>query len=450
MSAHADRLRLMLSRGPARGPDIQSALGISQPTLSRTLAQLGDEVVLMGAGRSRRYALRDRNRGFGEVPVYRVDVEGRLKRLGVLVSLRPDGYLMRQEDGVEHISEGMPWWLWDMRPQGFLGRAYAQRLAPALGLSRDVREWRDADAVRALIHHGQDVVGNLLLGDTARDLFVNAPDPDPVARAAKAGAYRELARLASDGGMPGSSAAGEQPKFTAYAETENGDCHVLVKFTVDAQQSDGNVSRRWRDLLLAEHLALETLRESGIAAARSWVHDHEGQRFLEVERFDRVGLRGRRALISLAALDAEFVGDGRSPWPVVTAELARHRIVTQESAVTAQALFAFGRLIGNSDMHQGNLSFMSEQGRPYTLAPAYDMLPMAFAPTQGGAIGDHLAPIELHPAVSHRLWSDMLGLARTYVERLCAEPRLSASFTPCLRALAQHLDESERLIDRLG
>jgi len=450
MSTHADPLRLVLARGPARGPDIQRELAISQPTLSRVLAHLGDEVVHIGAARSRRYALRDRNRGFGEVPIYRVDVEGRLRHLGVLVPLRPDGYLMRQEDGDEPPSDGMPWWLFDMRPQGFLGRAYAQRFAPVLGLSRDVREWSDADGIRALVSHGHDLVGNLLLGDVAREAFIGARDPEPVTMVAKGPAYVALARQANDGAMPGSSAAGEQPKFTTYAETDQGDRHVLVKFTLSPIGSDGPSVQRWRDLLLAEHLALETLRDAGIDAARSQVYEHEGQRFLEVERFDRVGLRGRRALFSLTALDAEFVGDGRSPWPVVTAELARHRIVTPESVASAQALFAFGRLIGNTDMHQGNLSFVSESGRPYALAPAYDMLPMAFSPTSGGAVNDWIPTLELHPGVAHKVWDEMLVLARVFVARLRADARLSTSFTPCLAALDQHLVEAGRLIGRLA
>ena len=46
----------------------------------------------------------------------------------------------------------------------------------------------------------------------------------------------------------------------------------------------------------------------------------------------------------------------------------------------------FGTLIGNSDMHSGNLSFVAERGRPYNLAPAYDMTPMALAPRTGGGI----------------------------------------------------------------
>ncbi|MDP3520363.1 MAG: type II toxin-antitoxin system HipA family toxin YjjJ [Hydrogenophaga sp.] len=450
MSTHADALRLILSRGPARSPDIQRTLAVSQPTLSRALAFLGDEIVHIGASRARRYALRDRNRGFGEVPVYRVDAQGRLRRLGVLTPLRPDGYLMREDDGTEHLSDGVPWWLLDMRPQGFLGRAYAERYATTLGLSRDVREWNDADALRALLPHGHDVVGNLLLGDTARDRFVNAPDPGPVSMANKGPTYVTLAQQASSGAVPGSSAAGEQPKFTAFAETDQGHRHVLVKFTVNSSNADGAAVQRWRDLLLTEHLALETLREAGISAARSWIYDHGGQRFLEVERFDRLGVRGRRALISLMALDAEFVGDGRSPWPVVTAELARQRIVTPESPVAAQAVFAFGRLIGNTDMHQGNLSFVSEQGRPYALAPAYDMLPMAFSPKQGGAISNSIPAVELHPVVAHHVWANMLVLAQAFVRHLGADARLSTSFEPCLGALEQHLDEAKRLITRLA
>lgn len=450
MSSHADPLRLILSRGPARGPDLQRALAVSQPTLSRTLAELGAELVRIGAGRARQYALRDCNRGFGEVPIYRVDAEGCLRRIGVLVPVRPDGYLMRQDDGVDLLSNGIPWWLLDIRPQGFLGRAYAQRTAPVLGLPRDVREWHDTDAIRALLAHGHDAVGNLVLGDTARDLFLNAPEPEPISSANKGARYAALSRQACEGTLPGSSAGGEQPKFTAYAQTEAGYRHVLVKFTAGTDSADRSLVQRWQDLLLAEHLALETLRDCGIAAARSWVHDHAGQRFLEVERFDRMGLRGRHALISLAALDAEFVGDGRSPWPVLAAELARQRVVTPESASCTQALFAFGRLIGNSDMHQGNLSFMSEHGRPYALAPAYDMLPMAFAPSSGGLVSNQLSAVDIHPSVAPSLWPEMLALARTLVQRLGADSRLSDGFTPCLEALAAHLDHAERRIQRLA
>ncbi|KZT13459.1 hypothetical protein A1D30_23895 [Acidovorax sp. GW101-3H11] len=69
------------------------------------------------------------------------------------------------------------------------------------------------------------------------------------------------------------------------------------------------------------------------------------------------------------------------------------RALWKESVITAQAfdtaclLRAFGTLIGNTDMHSGNLSCLSEGHRPYELAPVCDMTPMAFAPTAGGRIG---------------------------------------------------------------
>jgi hypothetical protein len=57
----------------------------------------------------------------------------------------------------------------------------------------------------------------------------------------------------------------------------------------------------------------------------------------------------------------------------------------------ARALLEFGRLIGNSDMHSGNLSLFVEleglaKGR-FVLAPVYDMLPMRWRPDplMGGA-----------------------------------------------------------------
>lgn len=408
---------------------------------------MGHEVVRLGAGRSIRYALRDVHRGLGNVAVHRVNAEGRLLRLGTLVPVRPDGFLMYQEDGGILHSEGMPWWLFDMRPQGFLGRAYASRVASTLGLSPDVREWSDTDAIRALLIHGHDAVGNLLLGDTARDHFLAAPNPDPVVQRDKGCAYVELAQQASQGNLPGSSAGGEQPKFTVFADTPHGPRHLLVKFST-GEASD--ISYRLRDLLLAEHLALETLSAAGFNAARSWVHDHGERRFLEVERFDRIGSHGRRALFSLAALDAEFVGDGRSPWPTVVEALARDKVVDDPSVSVTQSLFAFGRLIGNSDMHQGNLSFVSEHGRPYSVAPAYDMLPMAFAPGAGGILTNQLPQANLHPSVQNHVWHAMIPVARSYLERLKEETGFSPGFGPCVDALEQHLVEAEHRIAKLG
>ena len=60
-----------------------------------------------------------------------------------------------------------------------------------------------------------------------------------------------------------------------------------------------------------------------------------------------------------------------------------------------QKLYAFGVLIGNADMHTGNLSFFVDDVTnvepEYTLAPVYDMLPRSLAPRPSGQIPDALA-----------------------------------------------------------
>jgi serine/threonine protein kinase HipA of HipAB toxin-antitoxin module len=279
----------------------------------------------------------------------------------------------------------------------------------------------------------------MLLGEVARDHFVNAPAP----QAYSLEDYPRLAAQAISADETWSSAAGEQPKFCALSPAG----HVLVKFTA-AQASP--VSARWRDLLVAEHLALETLQGAGVAAARSRLLDVGTQRFLELERFDRKGLHGRCALISLASLDGEFVGNATAPWPVITAQLAKLGVITPQAHARAALLFAFGALIGNTDMHAGNLSFVSDSGRPYDLSPAYDMLPMAFSPTASGEVRDMVPSAHIHPAVEGSTWRAAHGLAQTYLARLRDEADFSAAFQPCIGALHAHLAEASQKIGRLA
>jgi hypothetical protein len=353
--------------------------------------------------------------------------------------VRPDGFVMRDANGQTSYHAGLPWWLTDMRPQGFLGRAYARQHATGMGLPADVRHWSDTDALRALLRNGSDAVGNVLLGDLARDRFVNAPAPV----AAGADDYPRLATEALTAGDTSSSAGGEQPKFCTWSDRG----HVLVKFSV---AEDNPIAARWRDLLLAEHLALQTLAAAGVSTAASRVVDVGVQRFLELERFDRSGAFGRRALMSLAALDGEFVGNATAPWPVVTAELARQKVITEQARADATLLYAFGTLIGNTDMHAGNLSFVSDQGRPYALSPAYDMLPMAFSPTAGGVVMDTVSSSHLHPAVDGATWRAAHGLAQAYLDLLRSDTRFSAAFQPCIQALRMHLADAFNKIGRLA
>lgn len=446
MSVHADAIRLLLGRGPQQVRQLVDSLGLSQPTISRAINALGDEIVRIETGRTIQYALRDTRRGIGDIPIYRVTPEGTIRPLGTLIPVRPDGFVMQQSDGKTLHSDSLPWWLFDMRPQGYLGRAYASRHAATLGLPNQLNEWDDTHALRALLVQGHDAVGNLLLGDAARERFLSS-NSHPIDEADKAGAYIQLAGESARGEIPGSSAGGEQPKFVTYAHTPNGPRHLIVKFSLP---EDNPVTERWRDLLLAEHLALDTLNREGIAAVRTHIRDFGNQRFLEVERFDREGELGRHALISMKALDAEFVGAGSAGWPLIANALAKGGQITPEAAAGTALLQAFGALIGNTDMHTGNLSFISDHGRPYSLAPAYDMLPMGFAPRSGGALPAELNEITPHADITPEIWQRAGQVAQIYLERLRNEPRFSAAFQPCIDALAHHIDTVAAKIARLG
>jgi serine/threonine protein kinase HipA of HipAB toxin-antitoxin module len=334
-----------------------------------------------------------------------------------------------------------------MRPQGFLGRAYAARHAAALGLPTRLSDWSDDHVLRALLTHGHDVVGNLLLGDLARDRFLSTPLPAPVAEEQKAEVYRQLALDAASGEVAGTSAGGEQPKFAVYAATPAEPRHLLVKYS---EAEDSPVSERWRDLLLAEHLALETLRAADIPAAQTYVFDHGGQRFLEVERFDRVGSLGRRALHSLTALDAEFVGAGTGGWPLIARRLVDAGQIEPQAAEGAAVLWAFGTLIGNTDMHNGNVSFIAEHGQPYAIAPAYDMTTMAFAPRSGGGLPESIAAPAIQAEVPNDIWRRAEILAGEFLARVRASNGFSPRFGACIAALENHLNAASAAIARLG
>lgn len=443
---HANLSRNQLRIGPAKAQVLANALHVSQPTISRALNALADEVVSFGAARSIQYTLRDPQRADLEATVYRVTPQGALETLGTLVPVCPQGCVMVEAGGARQHSDGLPWWLYDMRPQGYLGRAYCQRHGQRLGRPERLGDWSHTHALRAILDQGGRHARQPAHRPTARDQFVNAPDPVPIAAAQRLPTYAQLADLAACGEVAGSSAAGEQPKFTAYAEQADGTAaHVMVKFTAEL---DTPVSARWRDLLLAEHIALQVLRDHGVAAAQSMTWMHGTQRFLEVQRFDRLGARGRRALHSFAALDAELVGSGGN-WPVIARALLKTGVITPQAFDTACLLWAFGTLIGNTDMHSGNLSCLSEGRRPYELAPAYDMTPMAFAPTAGGGLPDRTLELTVGEQVSAAAWKEALAMAQVFVRRVEGEDEFSAGFDACQAELERHVTVAAERIGRL-
>ena len=78
----------------------------------------------------------------------------------------------------------------------------------------------------------------------------------------------------------------------------------------------------------------------------------------------------------------------RRDWPTAALELQQQGLIDAAALATIRRLHAFGELIGNSDMHFGNLAFWLDDTLPFRVAPAYDMLPMLWALGLQGEIAE--------------------------------------------------------------
>jgi len=409
--------------------------GINRSTLTRRLATLGDRVVNRGGSRRTAYALRRALRGSeAAIPVYRIDESGRGHQLGVLDCIQPTGTALQfQESFIWPLSdamkdgwfEGLPYPLADIRPQGFLGRNFARHYETLLCVSENPDAWSDDDILHVLSSVGFDLPDNLILGDAAYRQFLEQSaartvsvltDQDiPVAYPAHASSAMAL-------GDAGSSVAGEFPKFLALRNFEGEFAEVIVKFSGSEHSA---AVMRWADLLICEHLALEILEsEMGIVTARSSLYQFAGRTFLEVVRFDRHGVSGRSPVCTLHSLNAALPGMASSSWAQVSQQMLKEKLISAETAQSITLLWWFGKLIGNSDMHEGNLAFRANM----ELTPAYDMLPMLFAPAPGGEV-----PLRefnpLLPLPGQRAeWQIAAAAALIYWQRCAGEVRISDSF----------------------
>ncbi|MDO9437545.1 type II toxin-antitoxin system HipA family toxin YjjJ [Hydrogenophaga sp.] len=406
--------------GVATSAELQARLGVSQPTVSRALAPLlrAGQVLKVGAARAQRYLLPRQIEGVGsDVPLMRVDAQGKASAFGRMVPLPGGRFWVDEADGVSELHDALPWFLQDMRPQGFMGRAFVQA-HPELRLPGDLRHWSDDDVLKALVQRGDDLPGNLIIGQPAFERFhslqqrqsrVTKPERD----------YPALAEQAMQGTLPGSSAGGEQPKFCT---TLNGHA-VIVKFS---PAGDAPTDQRWRDLLVCEHLALQTLAQAGLPAAETRIVIAQGRVFMEAQRFDRTA-QGRIGMVSLLVYDAQYVGQ-MDDWAATSQRMAARRLLTEDDAAHLQLLDAFGALIANTDRHYGNISLLLEDD-DWRLSPTYDMLPMLYAPLNGELVARDFSARPLHPT-AHTLahWPQACELAMRFWTSAAQDERISVSF----------------------
>jgi len=382
------------------------------------MREAGHRVCRFGRSVATRYALPREIAGIGRnLPVFRVDEGGRPCRHAVLHLLSGGGTWLERTSGDGQEFPGLPPFVEDMRPQGYIGRNFPS-LYPELRLPERISDWDDDHQLISLAMRGEDCVGDLILGEESLDRFLAWR---PLQSTRDREDFPSLATGAL-AGQPGSSAGGEHPKFAVYSEGR----HFLVKFA----SGDGAAADRWRDLLVCEHVALEVLREAGVPVPQSEWFDLGGTRFLQVDRFDRIGARGRRGVISLYAVNNHFLGYTPENW----SKAARHILdepkqlsMAIEHADRMIWLDAFGDLIANGDRHFGNLCFFADEGRHLALTPTpvYDMLPMVFAPIDATLVERQFTP---RPpiALNMHLWREAAKYAINFWSRLCEEESLSS------------------------
>lgn len=419
-----ERARIVdeLSRGVLHASDLRERLGVSRPTLMRSVHDAGTEIVRIGRGPATQYALRQAWPGLdrSSFPLFRVTETGAPLAAGDLITLAARQSVWLPEG---RVSAGLPVDLVDARPSGFLGRHFAA-LHADLRLPPRLSDWSDQHILLAMSRRGEDLPGNLIVGEES---FARWQALDIVPRDRTD--YPTLAEATIAGHPPGSSAGGERPKFCVLVDGR----HMLVKFAARGSGADA-VARRWCDLLILEGLALEVVRSRGISAAITSIIETTSHWFLESERFDRAGARGRIAVLSLAAVHDDLADS----WARAATSLRGAGRLTDDDARRLRWLDAFGAMIGNTDRHLYNVLFFAE-GSTLRLAPAFDQVSMLYAPTADGQVPARGFAVPNATSDTLDVWNEARDAARELWTQGSVDARLSQDVRSLCAENAQRL-----------
>lgn len=421
------RLLAALESGPLPARELLArAAGASQPTVSRALSRLGEQVLKLGTARATHYARSRDVRGLGSSwPLYRIDADGRAQSAGRLRAVAPRGFHLALTGADAHVSglfPRLPPLLADLRPQGFAGNEFGRRHGPELRVSESPADWPDDVVLQALLAHGDDLPGDLIVGEAMLERAQRHQLSAPIAVAAdaRAGHYLERAESALRGD-DGSWLRGQFAKFAACVHDDAQRWrHVVVKFSAATNTPS---KRRWVDLLVCEHLALETLRAAGLDAAHSELIIAGERIALEVARFDRVGAFGRRGQCTLAVLDP-----GHDDWLRAADRLQAGRRLDPADANQLRLWFWFGALIANEDMHFGNVGCMPDGRGEWRLTPCHDMLPMRYQPNGHGEVIERVFTPPLPPPKRVPTWRIAATLATRFWNMAAEDRRISPPF----------------------
>lgn len=318
-------------------------------------------------------------------PIYVVREDGKLEQLGVWIhaerrlELGIPGFPFLGP-GSHTLEDELPWIFWDMAPSGYMGARFAKRF-PELRLPEKSQLWGADHALRALSERGEDLTGNLIVGDTSKARFFELAQLTRTDQQLEADAYHLRAAFDESIDQGGSSLGGDRPKVAMHfvSRDEGGGQRVLetlVKFTPPLETPAG---RRWNNLLQMEAACAATLSVQGIAAAGSIYRPRDARGLLIVTRFDRTEAGGRVGAATLQWLAASR-GEAELSAPQVLASLHRDGLVDAEAVRSSDLVHAFSAAIGNTDAHLGNYGLTFDVTGVARLAPIYDVLPMVLAP----------------------------------------------------------------------
>lgn len=421
-----DRLsRYLRMTGQCSSAELADFLSVSVSTVSRQLTKLIDDgkVVRLGQGKNVRYIyLRAVKEITQPVLVRQVDENAVIHQLGKLWIIDNGSVLEMDNEIVAY--DDLPWFFFDLKPQGFIGRLIGKRVASNLQVSQRVDSWNSDDVLRYLVLEPNNTPGNFELYknfDSVRSVKSSTPTRERILERYETHLTKPMFTEFEEGG--GSSAGGEQPKFNALLG-----CSKIVKYSQPLNVANSN-AERVKDLLICEHHALNVLREYNGSAAETDIFVTEKRAYLEVKRSDRTVVEreeGQIGMVSLESVIAEFIGYVEN-WSDAADKLLAQEIIKPDQAELLKLWLSFSRLIGNTDTHNGNVSLFLDGITPSKLTPAYDILPMAYMPNNAD-IPTPKVKIVRPDNISDEIWQQAILLARDFWQRVSDDSRVSESF----------------------
>ncbi|MGZ6360016.1 MAG: type II toxin-antitoxin system HipA family toxin YjjJ, partial [Bdellovibrionota bacterium] len=159
-----------------------SLLGLSQPTLYRAAKALPDKVITLGAPRNRKVAALRPIRGLPSprTPLFTVSPQGEVEPVGDILALEPSSFVLLAEgaSSTPRLYSGLPFFVSDVRPRGFLGSAFA-RSHPDLNLPPLPEDWSNDQILSAMARRGEDLAGNVLVGAESFERFQRLQQETP-------------------------------------------------------------------------------------------------------------------------------------------------------------------------------------------------------------------------------------------------------------------------------